>query len=97
MKIIYIIFAFVFIVYVLMTGKRQHRKRNAPKTIEIDDDKCARCQSCVAKCSHNVLEMTNDGGKKRVAIVHPELCTGCGDCMDVCRFGALKLVSRKYE
>jgi NAD-dependent dihydropyrimidine dehydrogenase PreA subunit len=41
------------------------------------------------------LEVT-DGETGRLAVVkHPEKCTACRDCILVCKFNALELVSRK--
>jgi NAD-dependent dihydropyrimidine dehydrogenase PreA subunit len=41
------------------------------------------------------LEVT-DGETGRLAVVkYPEKCTACRDCILVCKFNALELVSRK--
>jgi NAD-dependent dihydropyrimidine dehydrogenase PreA subunit len=27
-------------------------------------------------------------------VIHPDRCTACGDCLDKCKFNALKLIER---
>jgi NAD-dependent dihydropyrimidine dehydrogenase PreA subunit len=41
-----------------------------------------------------VLEAVKEEADMRVVVKHPEQCTACGDCLRICRFGALELVER---
>ncbi len=81
--------------FLLLLEKTCKRKPKANKVIQITDEKCARCRSCVLKCYHQVLSMVNDKNEMRIEVKHPDQCTGCGKCINVCNFNALELISRK--
>ena len=57
-------------------------KHNAPVVVE--SDKCRSCRLCM-KIGCPAISM--QGGK---AIIDNTLCTGCGVCTQLCRFGALQ-------
>lgn len=61
------------------------------RQIHINDHKCARCRACVRKCTQQVFDMVKDDKGLRVVVKNPDNCTRCGDCFDVCKFGALSL------
>jgi NAD-dependent dihydropyrimidine dehydrogenase PreA subunit len=40
------------------------------------------------------LEMVEDETGIHAAVSYPDKCTACGDCLDKCKFNALKLIER---
>lgn len=94
MNIVYIV-TILICVFILFTIKKlQRNKRRKEKVITVDNEKCARCRSCITRCRHKVLEMKSTDQGLRVEVARPDLCTACGNCIEVCRFNALKLVNR---
>ena len=67
----------------------------AGSVIEINEDKCIGCGTCVAVCpaQPRVLELreTGAGGTKSV-VVHQEACDGRAGCVNNCPVGAIRLV-----
>jgi len=58
--------------------------------IEIDQDTCVGCGSCVNVCGMNALDM----GEKGPVYAHPENCIGCTHCTAVCPTRAMHAVKR---
>jgi indolepyruvate ferredoxin oxidoreductase alpha subunit len=56
-------------------------KHNGP--IKVDADKCRSCKACM-KIGCPAISMKD--GK---AVIDNTLCTGCGVCTQLCKFGAL--------
>jgi len=63
------------------------------KIIEIDDELCDGCGSCVPACAEGALEIID--GKARV--LADFYCDGLGACLGECPTGALKIVEREAE
>jgi len=62
-------------------------KHNKPVTV--DSDKCRSCKLCMKiGCPAISMQPTADGKVK--AVVDHTQCTGCGVCVQLCHFGALK-------
>jgi indolepyruvate ferredoxin oxidoreductase alpha subunit len=60
-----------------------HRKKETPPVV--NNDKCKKCGQClVIDCP--ALYKKDDG----FISIDPNLCTGCGCCVTVCKFGALE-------
>jgi NAD-dependent dihydropyrimidine dehydrogenase PreA subunit len=76
-----------------MFGSIKEKSRKN-KVIQITDDKCARCRSCILKCHHHVLDMENGEKGMHLIVKYPNECTGCGKCVSACNLSALKLVDR---
>lgn len=49
---------------------------------------CLGLATCARACPFGAIEITDDG----IAVVHDELCTGCGKCVSVCPRGLIILV-----
>lgn len=52
--------------------------------INVDKDKCCNCHRCIAVCP---VKLCNDGSGDFVTL-NPDLCIGCGSCIDACTHGA---------
>ena len=52
------------------------------------DDRCTRCQGCVAICPTGALK---SGLPDEEPVFYPLLCTGCGLCREFCLDGALQV------
>lgn len=52
--------------------------------IFVDKEKCLNCHRCIAVCP---AKMCNNGSGDFVD-VNPDLCIGCGECIDSCAHGA---------
>ena len=51
---------------------------------EADESKCTRCRACVDICQFKAITIMAD-----TLLVFPEMCHGCGGCLEVCPEGAL--------
>jgi NADH-quinone oxidoreductase subunit F len=54
-------------------------------TYTIDPEKCTGCTVCGKKCPSSAIE----GDRKKVHIVHQDICIKCGECFNVCKFDAV--------
>jgi len=61
------------------------------KIIEIDEDKCNGCGTCVTGCAEGALAIV-DGKAK---LVNDVFCDGLGACIGDCPTGALKIIERE--
>ncbi len=57
--------------------------RNKPR-VKVDEDYCRGCLNCVwrAHGRGKVLRACKVGGEIRAKAEHPELCVGCGRCVN---------------
>jgi NADH:ubiquinone oxidoreductase subunit F (NADH-binding)/Pyruvate/2-oxoacid:ferredoxin oxidoreductase delta subunit len=51
----------------------------------IDAEKCTGCTACMRKCPANAIM----GNPKTPHYIIPDKCIACGNCVDICRFGAI--------
>jgi NAD-dependent dihydropyrimidine dehydrogenase PreA subunit len=79
-----------FQLFSIMTVSEQ-QKLGKRKIIEIDEEKCTGCGSCVIACAEGALEIIN--GKAKV--VSDVFCDGLGACIGECPEGALKIIERE--
>ncbi len=56
-------------------------------TYEIDSELCRGCTLCAKKCPADAIM----GTAKSPHYIIPDKCIGCGTCVDVCRFNAVKV------
>jgi len=67
--------------------------------LAIDPVKCTGCKICEIVCPAKVVSMVSVGkrkvGEREVDVMRPVFdlytCISCGQCVDDCKFGALKL------
>ena len=59
-------------------------KNTLSPIISIDIEKCRNCHSCISVCPS---KFCNDGSGDHVTI-NPDLCIGCGQCIEACTWGA---------
>ncbi len=56
-------------------------------TYEIDNEKCKGCMICARKCPTEAIV----GDKKMPHYIIADKCIGCGHCLDVCKFDAVRV------
>jgi len=54
---------------------------------------CLGLASCARACQFNAIEITDKG----LAVVHPELCVGCGNCVAACPRDLIKMVPKSVK
>ena len=54
---------------------------------QIDRMKCTGCGDCIISCPTAALGRVD----AKAALIHPDLCTYCTACEDVCPVGAIEL------
>ena len=60
-------------------------KCKALQKYEINPEKCVGCTACAKKCPVSCI----DGEPKKVHVIDKARCIKCGNCFEVCRFGAV--------
>ena len=55
-------------------------------TYEIEADKCKGCTLCAKKCPANAIS----GELKNAHVINQDMCIKCGQCVTLCKFGAIK-------
>lgn len=69
----------------------------------IDPDKCVDCSVCGFSCPAGSVLDPQGRPVERLAtslgtpLVNKDLCTACSLCIDICRFGALRLSSPRRQ
>jgi Pyruvate/2-oxoacid:ferredoxin oxidoreductase delta subunit len=58
-------------------------------TFTVDPVKCVEVGHGCGQCSRNCPEDAISGKKGIAHYIDPELCEGCGICVDVCNFDAI--------
>ncbi|MGI6493116.1 MAG: NADH-ubiquinone oxidoreductase-F iron-sulfur binding region domain-containing protein [Pelotomaculum sp.] len=56
-------------------------------TYSINTDKCTGCTLCAVKCPVKAIS----GERKKPHVIDQDICTKCGNCLSVCRFGAVSV------
>lgn len=72
--------------------KRANLKAQEP--VQVDPDKCTGCKACLAlgcpPISWKKVEKKEGSKREGVAVIDKYLCNGCGLCLQVCKFNAIK-------
>jgi 2-oxoglutarate ferredoxin oxidoreductase subunit delta len=55
----------------------------------LDLRRCEACWECVDVCPQGVLAVISFGPHRHAVVEHPDDCTGCLACTNVCEAGAL--------
>lgn len=55
-------------------------------TYEIEAEKCKGCTLCAKKCPANAIS----GELKSAHVINQDMCIKCGQCVTLCKFGAIK-------
>lgn len=55
-------------------------------SVNVTQESCDRCGTCIGVCPSNALMLLTDH-----LVIEAGNCTGCGACVAVCPFGALSL------
>jgi len=63
-------------------GKMAQHSTAKPKIVA---EKCTGCETCVKWCPRNAIAMEGE-----VAVIDTRFCIGCGECLAMCRFEAVK-------
>ena len=74
------------------------RKRLDP--VQVDADRCTGCTLCAADCPYKAITMverTDSGPHKLLAVINPKMCVSCGICIGSCPPLALTLGDRPPE
>jgi len=56
-------------------------------TFSISEEKCTGCTLCAKKCPVEAIK----GERKKAHAIDQTVCIKCGNCADVCRFGAVEV------
>ena len=59
--------------------------------VHLDTQKCKACWKCIRKCSSQVITKLNLPFHKHALIVKPDACTGCLNCVNICRNNAFSI------
>jgi ferredoxin len=79
--------------YLVSRENERYTMKINRKIIEIDEEKCDGCGSCIVNCAEGALEIVNGKAK----LVADRYCDGLGACLGECPTGALKIVERDAE
>ena len=48
-------------------------------------DRCQGCRLCYSKCPQKCIDISG-----KLPVIHPENCLHCGNCLEVCPYGAVE-------
>ncbi len=67
----------------LLLREQELKHRSAPLFLPIQCNQCSNAP-CVEACSYNATFQLENG----IVVIDQEKCTGCGECIDACPYGA---------
>ncbi|MEM0492735.1 MAG: indolepyruvate ferredoxin oxidoreductase subunit alpha [Candidatus Thermoplasmatota archaeon] len=76
---------------ILLEIERKRKMGETIKLYSIDQDKCKRCKTCIGRFGCTALYYESDGSIH----IDPNLCNGCGVCVQVCPFQAIIEIERR--
>jgi indolepyruvate ferredoxin oxidoreductase alpha subunit len=76
----------------ILLENRDKKKRGEKIPIyQIDQEKCQRCKTCIGRFGCPALYFGKDGS----VFIDESQCNGCGNCADICPFGAIYIKEEK--
>jgi len=76
---------------ILLEIDRKRRTGETIKLYHVNQDKCRRCKTCIGRFGCTALYYASDGSIH----IDPNLCNGCGVCVQVCPFQAITETERR--
>jgi indolepyruvate ferredoxin oxidoreductase alpha subunit len=73
---------------ILLELQKKRRAGETPAVYTIDQNKCQQCKTCIGRFGCPALYY-NDQEK---IYIDKTQCNGCGNCADICPFGAIAIV-----
>lgn len=70
---------------ILLTVQKQRRAGQTPLLYAIDQDKCQKCKTCIERFGCPAIYYDNEGN----VLIDETQCNSCGNCVDICPFGAI--------
>jgi ferredoxin len=70
------------------------RENKRTQFIRLDTKKCKACWICINNCINQVIGKVDLSFHKHALIVNPGACTGCLNCLTVCKFNAYSETDR---
>jgi len=67
-----------------LSSRKGKLRQHSVMSPSINPTKCTACGMCIKWCPQNTISMKGDS-----AFIHKENCIGCGECLAVCKFGAV--------
>lgn len=64
----------------------EHAELNRDFPLRIDPNACKGCTMCARNCPEQCI---TSGGPKTPHVINEDLCSRCGTCWDLCKFGAI--------
>jgi len=68
-----------------------HRPHTRTPHVRLDTSKCKACWKCIKNCPSQVINKIDLPGHRHALIVQPDFCTGCLNCLDICKQGAYSI------
>jgi indolepyruvate ferredoxin oxidoreductase alpha subunit len=76
----------------ILLENRDKKKRGEKIPIyQINQEKCQRCKTCIGRFGCPALYFGKDGS----VMIDESQCNGCGNCADICPFGAIYIKEEK--
>jgi len=70
---------------ILLEVQRKHKAGEVVALYQINQEICKRCKTCITRFGCPALYFAEDGSVH----IDPAQCNGCGNCVQVCPFGAI--------
>ena len=70
-----------------------NHSKSKTQFIQLNSKICKACWNCIENCTNNVLGKIDFPGHRHTRIENPDKCTGCLNCVSVCKFGALSIIT----
>ena len=70
---------------ILLEVQRKRKAKEDIQVYQINQETCKRCKTCIGKFGCTAFYFAEDGSVH----IDPAQCNGCGNCVQVCPFGAI--------